>query len=180
MKIIDCREKPIEVHGLPFFDQTGSFSRLPEDVCKAAPFAGSMAKYSVGARICFRTNSPTVWLRMKVKPLSFTGGMSMIAGQSLHVLFGDRVNPFYAGAWTPRDLQTTEVAATCPFHKKPGQDEVTIIVQEDFLVDRWDKQVIHCQAVVIYFHRRHYLSPLFLQRQLLARRPKSQLRLGQV
>ncbi len=135
MKIIDCREKPIEIHGLPFFDKTGSFSRLPNDVCKAAPFAGSMSAYSVGTRICFRTNSPTVWLRMKVKPLSFTGGMSMIAGQSLHVLFGDRANPFYAGAWTPRDLQATEVAATCPFHKKSGQDEVTVYLPRNAVVE---------------------------------------------
>ena len=135
MKIFDCREKPIEVHGLPYFERTGSFLRLPEGVCKAAPCAGSMAAYSVGARVCFRTDSPTVWLRLKVKPLSFTSGMSMIAGQSLHVLFGDRAEPFYAGAWTPRDLQTTEVAATCPFHKKPGQEEVTVYLPRNAVVE---------------------------------------------
>lgn len=135
MQIFDCRQKPIEVHGLPFFEQNGSFSRMPEEVAKKAPIAGSMNKYSVGARICFRTDSPTVWLKMRVKPLSMTTGMSMISGQSLHVLFGNRQDPVYVGAWTPRDLNATEVSGTCPFRKKAGQEDVTVYLPRNAIVE---------------------------------------------
>ncbi len=136
MRIIDSREKPVEIHGLPFFEKNGKFERLPDELCKAAPIAGSMGKYSVGARICFRTDSPTIYLKMKVKPLGFTNGMSMIAGQSLHTLYGSRQNPFYAGAWTPRDLNSTETEGTCPYRKKEGQEDVTVWLPRNAVVEK--------------------------------------------
>lgn len=137
MQKFNCKESPIEVHGLPFFYENGSFDRLPENVKKAAPAAGSMSAYSVGARICFRTDSPTVYLKMEVEPLPFTPGMSMIAGQSLHVLYGSRKNPFYAGAWTVgRDTTVTE--GTCPFKKTLEQEDVTVYLPRNAIVkDVW-------------------------------------------
>lgn len=135
MQIFDCKEKPIEIHGLPFFNQNGSFSRLPDDVAKAAPCAGSMNKYSVGARICFRTDSPTVYLKMKFKPLTYTLGMSPIAGQSLHLLWGSRQNLTYAGAWTPSSLDMTETSGLCPFCKKEGQEDVMVYLPRNAIVE---------------------------------------------
>ena len=137
MQVFNCKENPIEIYGLPFFSKNGKFGRLPEDVRKAAPAAGSMSSFSVGARICFKTDSPTVYLKMEVEPMPFTGGMSMIAGQSLHVLYGSRQNPFYAGALTPeRDM--TVVGATFPFRKQAGQDDVTVYLPRNAVVsDVW-------------------------------------------
>ncbi|MBR3864455.1 MAG: hypothetical protein IKJ19_05030 [Clostridia bacterium] len=134
MKILNCREKPIEIHGLPFFEEAG-FNRLPERVRDKAKCAATMSPYSVGTRICFRTNSPTVYLKFKVKPMNFTPGMSMIAGQSLHVLFGPRNNPLYAGAWTPRDLNTTEMGAPYPFAKKTEHEDVTVYLPRNAIVE---------------------------------------------
>lgn len=133
MQIFNCKQSPVEVHGLPFFYENGKFSRLPEKVEKAAPCAGSMSPCSVGARICFRTDSPTLYLKMEVEPLSFTSGMSMVAGQSLHALFGDRSNPFYAGAWTPAQGATV-VEGVTPFRKKEGQEEVTVYLPRNAVV----------------------------------------------
>lgn len=133
MQVFNCNESPVEVHGLPLFYKDGSFDRLPKEFEKTAPCAASMRRYSVGARICFRTDSPTVYLKMEVEPLPFTSGMSMIAGQSLHVLFGDRKNPFYAGAWTPANgAVTTE--GVCPFKKKAGQEDVTVYLPRNAIV----------------------------------------------
>ena len=135
MQIFDCKEKPIEVHGLPFFNENGSFNRFTEELSKAAPIAGSMSKYSVGARICFRTDSPTVYLKMKFKPLTLTLGMSTIAGQSLHLLWGSRQNLTYAGAWTPSRLDMTETSGMCPFCKKAGQEDVMVYLPRNAIVE---------------------------------------------
>lgn len=134
MQIFNCKESPIEVHGLPFFYENGRFDRLPQDVCEKAKCAGSMSPYSVGARICFRTDSPAVYLKMQVKPLPFTPGMSMIAGKSMHVLFGNRQAPFYAGAWTVGKDKTV-VEGCCPFRKTAEQEDVTVYLPRNAIVE---------------------------------------------
>ena len=134
MQIFNCKESPIEIRGLPFFYFDGRFDRLPKAVCEKAKFAGSMSPYSVGARICFRTDSSTIYLKMQVKPLPFTSGMSMIVGQSLHVLYGSRQNPFYAGAWTPKK-DGVSVEGTCPFQKTIGQEDVTVYLPRNAVVE---------------------------------------------
>lgn len=135
MKYFNCKDKPFEMHGLYKFDETGSFDRLPEHVKASAKCAASMSAFSVGARLCFRTNSKHVYLQMKSKPTTFTAGMSACAGQSLHALFGDRANPFYAGAWTLSPIGATEVKGTTPFIKMQGDDEVTVYLPRNAVVE---------------------------------------------
>lgn len=135
MQYFSCKTKPIEVHGIWNFDKTGSFDRLPPELKQQAKFAGSMSAYSVGARICFATDSKHIYLKMITKPTALTTGMSPMAGQSLHALFGDRKNPFYAGAWTLSQTGATKVEGTTPFIKKEVEKDVTIYLPRNAIVE---------------------------------------------
>lgn len=124
MKTFSYKDKPIEVHGVPFFEKTGVLERLPEDVRKAVPSFEAFGKRCPGARICFRTNSPKILLKMTLKTLSWDIGMSIYDCQAANVMIGDRQNARFAGLLHPQDYDT--MVCEREFLKDSSMEDITI------------------------------------------------------
>ena len=77
MKTYSYKDKPIEVHGVPFFEKTGRLERLPQSVRDAVPSLAGLGRRCPGARICFRTNSSKITLKMVFSTLNWDIGMSI-------------------------------------------------------------------------------------------------------
>ena len=118
------KDKPIEVHGVPFFEKTGKLERLPEDVRRVVPSLEGLGRRCPGARLCFRTNSPKITLKMTFETLHWDIGMSIYACQSANVMIGKRQNARFAGLLHPADYDTME--CTGDFFKSNEMEDVTI------------------------------------------------------
>ena len=124
MKTFSYKDKPIEVHGVPFFEKTGVLERLPEDVRKAVPSLEAFGRRCPGARICFRTNSTKILLKMTLKTLSWDIGMSIYDCQAANVMIGERQNARFAGLLHPQDYET--MVCEREFLKDSSMEDVTI------------------------------------------------------
>lgn len=134
MKTYNCREKPLEIHGVPFFEEKKSFSRLPEELCESLPFIGRLGRRTPGARLCFRTDSPKFTVRVELDRMEVDTGMSVWACQSSNVLIGERSNARFAGLVAPKGYQNTVAEKT--FEKSEREEEITVFLpRNEVIVD---------------------------------------------
>ena len=91
MKTYSYKDKPIEVHGVPFFEEKGILERLPESVRRAVPSLDGLGRRCPGARLCFRTNSPKITLKMTFETLHWDIGMSIYDCQAANVMIGEKI-----------------------------------------------------------------------------------------
>lgn len=124
MKSYSYQDAPLEVHGVPFFKERGVLERLPENVRQAVPSLESAGRRCPGARICFRTDSPKLTLRMTLETFTPDIGMSIYGCQSANVMIGQRQTARFAGLLNPPDYNTKTVEKT--FTKEPIMEDVTI------------------------------------------------------
>lgn len=124
MKMYKYNEKPLEVHGIPHFEKHGKLERLPEDVRIKVPSLSFLGRRTPGARLCFRTNSPKITVRIEFETMNFDHGMSMKAAQSANVLIGERKNARFAGLVSPKNYN--EKIAENTFEKSGDFEDVTI------------------------------------------------------
>lgn len=124
MKILNCTEKPFGVFGIPFWEESKLFARLPEKLCEEIPRLKYVGRRCPGARIGFRTDAEEFTVRMTLKTLSPDIGMSIYACQSTVVMIGDRENPIFAGLVNPPDYKTKVFERT--FCKSNRMEEVTL------------------------------------------------------
>lgn len=126
MKTFSFRDAPIEVHGLPFWNQTHTLERIPPEDLKAFPLLSHFGRRCPGARICFRTNSTKLTIRLSLETLSFDIGMSIFACQSIDVLIGPRSNPRFAGLVSPPNYETRSAEKT--FLKSSDWEDITLFL----------------------------------------------------
>ena len=124
MKIYSYKDKPIEVHGVPFFEKTGKLERLPESVRKAVPSLEDLGRRCPGARLCFRTNSPKIVLKMTLGTLNWDIGMSIYDCQAANVMIGERQHARFAGLLHPENYET--MVCQREFLKDSSMEDVTI------------------------------------------------------
>ncbi|MBR0536452.1 MAG: hypothetical protein IIX14_08760 [Clostridia bacterium] len=124
MKTYSYKDKPIEVHGVPFFEKTEKLERLPEEVRKAVPSLEGLGRRCPGARICFRTNSTKITLTMTFETLHWDIGMSIYDCQSANVMIGNRQTARFAGLLHAEDYET--MVCTEDFFKTNETEDVTI------------------------------------------------------
>lgn len=124
MKTYNYFDAPLEVHGVPFFEETGKLERLPEYVRKAVPSLAFLGRRCPGARVCFRTDSPKITLRMTLETLTPDVGMAIYDCQSVNVMIGPRNNARFAGLLNPPDYNTKTIEKS--FLKEPVMEEVTL------------------------------------------------------
>ena len=117
-------DAPIEVHGLPFYHENGILERVPEEVRKELPRLGHLGRRCPGARLCFRTDSPSFTVKMTLETMTVDVGMSIFACQSANVLIGERKTARFAGLVNPPDYQTKYTEKT--FHKSREVEDITI------------------------------------------------------
>lgn len=124
MKTYNVKEKPIEVFGIPFFEEKKIYERLPEDVREKVPSLSFLGRRCPGARIGFKTDAEEFTVKVKLETLKFDLGMSIYGCQSMSVMIGERQNSTFAGLINPPDYETKEFERT--FKKSNRMEEVTI------------------------------------------------------
>ena len=124
MKTYVLTDKPVEVHGLPFFNETGILERLPQKTRDAVPSLSFLGRRCPGARICFRTNSKTITLKMTLETLSPDIAMSIFSCQSAEITIGERTNARFIGLLGPSNYN--EKIAEKSFYKNGEMEDVTI------------------------------------------------------
>ena len=125
MKSYSYKDAPLEVFGVPFFEENKNFHRLPPALREA--LGGSMETLGTrcpGARIGFRTNASELSVKLTFSKLSLDIGMSLFAGQSINVMIGERETSRLIGLVDPPNYETTTVEKS--FKKSGEMEEVTL------------------------------------------------------
>jgi len=124
MKTYTIFEKPLTVYGIPFFAEQTRLARLSEELIGQLPQLARWGRCCAGARLAFRTDSPTVRIRLVLKTLRLDRGMSLYAGHSAQVLAGERSDSRYLGVVSPPDYDTLAFENT--FRKSSQPEQITV------------------------------------------------------
>ena len=124
MRILNAKDKPIKVFGIPFFEEKKIYERLPEQLREEIPNLKFFGRRCPGARVCFKTDATEFTVTISFKTLAFDIGMSIYACQSASVMVGDRQNSEFCGLINPPDYNTKTFSKT--FNKSNKLEDVTI------------------------------------------------------
>lgn len=152
MKTYKYNSKPLELHGLPFYEKNHLLNRLPADTVEKLKTENPTSeilylhKRCPGARICFRTNSKQFTVRMELASISPDLGMSIYDCQSINVMIGPHKTARFAGLVYPKNYDTLTAEKT--FTKSDEMEDITLFfprnepvknieieVEEDALVE---------------------------------------------
>ena len=124
MKTFNCKEKPLKVFGIPFFEKEKRFERLPLSLRTKFSHLDFLGRRCPGARVGFRTDAQTFTVRITLRTLTPDIGMSIYSCQSVSVMIGERQNAFFAGIVNPPDYDTKTFEKS--FTKSSAMEEVTL------------------------------------------------------
>ena len=124
MKTFSLFDKPLKVYGIPFFEEKQRLVRLPSELIAELPHLDHLGRRCPGARVAFKTDSPTFTVKVVLKTLSVDIGMSIFACQSAQVMLGERENARHLGVVNPPDYNTKTFEKT--FNKSSNLEQVTI------------------------------------------------------
>ena len=65
MQTFSYKDYPLKIFGLPLFEQNKKLERLPDEVIEKIPSLEFFGKRCPGARLCFRTDSETITIKVK-------------------------------------------------------------------------------------------------------------------
>ena len=117
-------DKPLKVSGIPFFEQNKKLVRLPDELIAQLSNLEHLGRRCPGARVAFKTDSPSFTVKVSLKTLSVDIGMSIYACQSAQVMLGERENALYLGVVNPPDYNTKIFEKT--FEKSSELEQITI------------------------------------------------------
>lgn len=117
-------EAPFTVSGVPFFDKTGRWERLPPSVREAIPSLSVLGRHTPGARVAFRTDASEFSVSVTLRSLTVDVGMSLWACQSVAVTVGEHKNAELIDYVSPPDYGTRTFEKT--ICKEPVTQEVTL------------------------------------------------------
>lgn len=134
MKSYSYKQAPIRVFGVPHFDRTGELRRLSDELLRQLPLINErkLGLRTPGARIAFRTNSKSIYIKMIVVP-TFDIAMSVWATAAAYVYVGDRPTMRYAGHVAPKTYEQAEFEGTV--RKSGDMDDVTIYLPRNVHID---------------------------------------------
>ena len=95
------KDAPIQIFGVVDFEKKGKIQRLPDELIERIPRLSFLGKRCPGVRLCFRTNSEQIHLKITFETLSVDVGMSLYSCQSATVFAGDRQNGRFLGIVSP-------------------------------------------------------------------------------
>ncbi len=108
MKIFECKDAPIKVFGLMHFYDRGSLRRLPEDVMEKLPQLRQFGNRATGGRICFRTNSKKLYVKLSSKTFIRDYAAPQIASSGLNIFIGERREGRFLGNVFPLGYARTD------------------------------------------------------------------------
>lgn len=135
MQRFDFRQSPIKVFGVPFWDERREFIRLPKSVEEQLPeqfVTWNLSRRCPGARVAFRTDSPTFRVHIDFETMSPDPGMSIYSCQSANVFIGERTHARYAGLVQPKDYDAR--SAEAKFDKSTSMEDVTIFLPRNEII----------------------------------------------
>ena len=124
MKTYAYNQAPMKIFGLAEYERSGKLVRLPDSVMEAVPSLAFIGRRPMGARLCFRTDSPRFTVRIVLETLSVDVGMSIYNCQSAFVFAGERTNSRYLGLVHPTGYGNKDFSAT--FHKGERMEDITV------------------------------------------------------
>ena len=139
MKILNIKDAPLKVYGIPFYDKTKAFIRVPESAVKPELFEGKEHLHHAfrrcsGARIGFRTNATEFTVKVSLETFSVDIGMSIYAAQSVAVMIGNHTNCKHMGLCFPKDYQTKTFERT--YKKSAAMEDILIFLpRNEILAD---------------------------------------------
>lgn len=134
MKTYSLFDKPLKVYGVPFFEQTKSLRRLPKDLIpRLTGVEYITARRCPGARVEFKTDSPSFTVKVSLKTLVLDIGMSLYSGQGAQVMVGERGNAQHLALVYPPNYDTKVYQRT--FSKSADLEQVTIYFPRNELVE---------------------------------------------
>ncbi len=124
MKTYSCKDKPLQVFGIPFWEEKQVFERLPLSLRAELPKLEQLGRRCPGARVGFRTDASEFSVKVVFDELIFDIAMSRYGGQSINVLIGDRLSPTFAGVVSTN--QNDDKINEKTFTKSNKMEEVTL------------------------------------------------------
>ena len=101
MKAYSYKDYPIKVCGVVDFEKKGKIQRLSDELIERIPRLSKLGRRCTGARLCFKTDSKSIKIRITFESISVDVGMSIYACQSAAVYTGDRQNSRFLGLVNP-------------------------------------------------------------------------------
>ena len=133
MRSYSINEKPIKVYGIPFFDETKKLVRVPDEVIEKVPSLDFHGRRVPGGRVCFRTDSENIVIKVKLNTLHVDIGMSLYASQSVNVYVGDRPTSRFLGVACPRDYETKDIIGR--YKKDKIMEDVTVLLPRNEILE---------------------------------------------
>ena len=133
MKTFICtpeRQNPMRVFGLlPYYDGEG-FSKCHRAILEQIPRIAGLGARSCGGRICFRTNTKKLVLRMTLAHVCYDIGISTYGCSSADVYIGMRPNAKFVGLLNPPGdkREQSDVTAERIFYLNGDWQDVTIVL----------------------------------------------------
>lgn len=130
--VYNVKDMPWLVFGVPNFDKTRTFERVPSDVREKIPSLSFLGRRTPGARIAFKTSSPWFKIIIELETLSVDIGMSIYSAQGAFVYLGNRQKSRLFGLVTPKNYETKTLYRT--FEKGEGEDEITVFLPRNEVI----------------------------------------------
>ena len=124
MQTYSLLDRPLKVSGVPFFERDKKLTRLPDELLAQLPHLDHLGRRCPGARVAFKTDSPTFTVKVTLKTLTVDVGMSLFSCQSVQVMLGERENARHLGVVNPPDYHTKTFEKT--FHKSSELEQITV------------------------------------------------------
>ena len=124
MRAYNMKDFPNYVFGVPNFEKTREFRRLPRELFPEGSGLHTYGQRTPGARVCFKTDADRFTVRGRLAKMTFDKGMSIFACQSVAVMLGERENSTFIGLTGPDNYETLTFERE--FTKPTDTQEVTL------------------------------------------------------
>ena len=136
MKTFECKDAPIRVFGLMNFYKNGSLMRLPEEVMELLPQLRQFGSRSTGGRICFRTNTKKLYVKLSSKTFIKDYAATQIASSGLNIFAGDRRDGKFIGNVFPLGYARTDnFHSDGTFELSGEMTDITMFMPKNEIID---------------------------------------------
>ncbi len=124
MKTYSYKDFPIRVFGVVDFEEKGKIQRLPDKLIEKIPRLSKLGRRCPGARLCFKTNSEAIKIKVTLETLEVDLAMSIYSCQSVAVYAGERQGSRFLGLIHPKDYSEKTFEGTV--YKGKELEDVTL------------------------------------------------------
>ena len=128
------KDSPIRVFGVVDFDKKGKIQRLPDELIEKLPRFSKLGRRCPCARLCFKTDSERIRVRVTLETLEVDYGMSIYASQSVAIYAGERPRSRMLGLICPKSYDEKVFEGTA--YKSGELEDITLwLPRNDIVAD---------------------------------------------